>query len=316
VRILAIALLLAWSVPARADSAKQLVAKGEKLAKDGRLTEAIDAFKQADRIERRASHACLIALAYTRRELWPQAEIFLALCHERATSGDPLPAWVPLADKQLGERLANANVAAVHLRVVPAELAAKAQLAVSSFAPDELFSPRTIHLAPGKHLITATAGERTVQQAIEIEGKTPREIVLDFDAREPEPAPAPVPSTSRVEPTPPPPPPAASPSRVVPWTLIALGGAIAAGGGAYHLFVFKPTRARLVDATDSTPDPDQYDTYSKKFDTQRTVTIAMYGVGAAVLVTGIVLRVTKYRESPVRVGFVNRGAVVALEWQR
>jgi hypothetical protein len=314
VRALAIALLVAWSTPARAETAKQLVVKGEKLAKDGRLTEAIDSFKQADRIERRASHACLIALAYIRRELWPQAEIFLALCHERATRADPLPDWVTLADKQLVERLAKANVAAVHLRVAPPELAAKAQLVVSSFAPDELFSPRTIHLAPGKHLITATAGDRSVQQAIEIEGKSPREIVLDFDAREPEPAPMPAPPV--FERPAPQPVRVAAPSRLVPWTLIALGGAIVAGGGAYHVLAFNKTRDRLVDATDSTPDPDQYDAYSNKFDTQRMVTIAMYGVGAAVLVTGIVLRFTKYRESPVHVGLVDGGAVVALEWQR
>src|SRR5690242_5920614 len=57
----------ALPAPVHAETPAELQAKGEQLAKDGRFSEAIDAFKAADRIERRASHACLIALAYTRR---------------------------------------------------------------------------------------------------------------------------------------------------------------------------------------------------------------------------------------------------------
>src|SRR5688572_8864518 len=102
VRILAIVVagLLAASGLAAADDREELQAKGEQLAKDGRFVEAIDAFKAADLIQPRASHACLIALAYTRRELWPQAELFLSVCHHRAKGGDPLPEWVPLAEQQ------------------------------------------------------------------------------------------------------------------------------------------------------------------------------------------------------------------------
>ncbi len=116
---------------ARADQRDDL--KGEQQAKDGRFADAIDSFKAADRIQPRASHACLIALAYTRRELWSQAQLWLSTCHTRASASDPLPDWVPLAEKQIKERLETANVAEVTIEVKPA--GAKAKFTVSSFAP-------------------------------------------------------------------------------------------------------------------------------------------------------------------------------------
>src|SRR5512138_3886691 len=114
VRALAcIAILLSAGAAYGDGSAARSVKEGEDLAKQGRLTEAIARFKDADKIEKRAKHACLIALAYIRRELWSQAEIFLTTCHQRATPTDPVPEWVPLAVDQLKERLASAKVAAV-----------------------------------------------------------------------------------------------------------------------------------------------------------------------------------------------------------
>ena len=129
----------------QADTAAERVAAGEQLAKEGRLTEAIESFKAADKLEQRAKHACLIALAYIRRELWPQAEIFMTRCHQRATAGDPVPDWAALAEKQMNERLSSAKVSAVHIRIEPTALAATAKISVSSFPADETFAPRTIH---------------------------------------------------------------------------------------------------------------------------------------------------------------------------
>src|SRR5258706_13610619 len=80
-----------------APTAAELQAHGETLAQERRYTEAIEAFKAADKLEPNATHTCLIALAYTRRELWPQAEIFMARCHVLAVTGG-LPDWVPDAD--------------------------------------------------------------------------------------------------------------------------------------------------------------------------------------------------------------------------
>src|SRR5512143_861795 len=113
VTTLVAALVVVAPVVGHADDREALQAKGEQLAKEGRYNDAIDAFKAADRIQPRASHACLIALAYTRREAWPQAELFLSICHQRANAGDPLPDWVPQADQMIKERLASANLAEV-----------------------------------------------------------------------------------------------------------------------------------------------------------------------------------------------------------
>jgi hypothetical protein len=316
VRTLAVAIAgvcLLAPLRAHGETASELVTRGEQLAKEGRLSDAIDAFKQADRIEPKARHACLIALAYTRRELWPQAEIFLTLCHDRAGAGDPLPDWVPLADRQLAERLATAKVAEVEIRVEPGDL--KAHVVVSSFAPDETFEPRTIHLNLGRHLITATAdGREPVQETVQITDTSPRKVVIKF----------PAPKAARPDTEVVPPPQQPHPrqrSRVVPWTMIVTGLAIAAGGGAYHVLAFKPARDKLVDATDATPDPALYDRNSKDFDNKRNLTIALYGTGAAIALIGVVLRGTVYRtrpESSVRVSsqLVDGGAVVGLEWQR
>src|ERR1700733_8442606 len=86
---------------ARADEVSDLEARGEQLAKSSEYTQAIAAFKAADLRRPRAVHACMIGLAYLRRELWPQAELFLASCEKRASPGDQPPGWIDAAEHQL-----------------------------------------------------------------------------------------------------------------------------------------------------------------------------------------------------------------------
>src|SRR5262249_27966846 len=75
------------------------------------------------------------------------------------------------------KRLAETNVAAVEIRVEPGD--AGAQLAVSSFAPDETFAPRTIHLPPGRHVILVKApGYRDTQHTVEVADKAPQHVVI------------------------------------------------------------------------------------------------------------------------------------------
>jgi hypothetical protein len=292
------------------------VARGERLAKAGRLTEAIEAFKTADRIEPRARHACLIALAYIRRELWSQAEVFLAACRDRADPQNPLPDWFDLAERELRERLATSEVAPVVVRVEPASAAIDAQVAISSFAPDERFAPRTIHLPVGTHLITATHAGREVRKEVVVVNRVPREVVLDFTASAPTGASTqalrgePVPARSRSR----------SRSRWVPQVITAVGGALVVAGAGYHVFAFKPTRDDLADAADD-PDPAAYNRLEDRFDSRRRATLALYGVGAAAVITGLALRMTVYRDRPedavrVSAGVVDGGGVVGLEWQR
>jgi hypothetical protein len=289
-------------------SAEDYRTRGEQLAKDGRFTEAIDAFKAAERVEPRARHACLIALAYTRRELWPQAEIWLDQCESRATPSDPLPEWVPTAKAQLAERLASVNVAAVEIKVQPPNVNVK--LAVSSFAPDELFTPRTIHLPPGRHVIIATAtGYNDAQKTIDVSDKTPQTVTITL---------LPL-GTGKVI-TPPPPPPSRGPaqpsSSKVPVALMSAGGAVVLVGAAMHVFWFKPARDELADAQ-TKADYERIDA-TDKFEKRRNVTIGVYAVGAATLLTGVILKYTvfKQKEAPVEVSVLphDGGGMVTVGW--
>src|SRR3954469_25457724 len=130
-------LIVLASRPAFADDVDDLEAKGQELAKQSEFTQAIATFKQADAKRPRAAHACMIGLAYMRREAWPQAELFLALCEKRAVPGDQPPDWIDQAEQQLAQKLSAAQIPAVTIEVTPANI--NAHLTVSSFAPDEQF---------------------------------------------------------------------------------------------------------------------------------------------------------------------------------
>src|SRR5260221_8824836 len=170
-------MLVTIARPARADDVDDLVAQGEELGKQAEWSRAIDAFKAADAKRPRAKHACLIGLAYTRRELWAEAELFLSICRQRASAGDPVPDWAEDAHKQLSEKLAASNASPVTITVKPA--GAISQVSVSSFAPGESFAPRTIHLAPGTHVITVTAPDfKPARRDVTIANNFPQDIVI------------------------------------------------------------------------------------------------------------------------------------------
>ena len=145
--------VLLATASARAETAEELRIHGETLAKDGRYSEAIDAFKAAERKEHRSRHACLIGLAYERRQEYSQAEIYLDLCKAGATAADPLPEWAPEAFRVLGAALSAQKLVAVMVMASPPD----ARITVSTFAPDDSFTARTVHLAPGKYTFSATA---------------------------------------------------------------------------------------------------------------------------------------------------------------
>lgn len=294
-----VAALVVMGGAAHADDSEALQAKGEQLAKDGRFGEAIDAFKAADKIQPRASHACLIALAYTRRELWPQAELYLSICHERAKAGDPLPDWVGLADQQIRERLAAANVVEVAIDVKPAN----AQVTVSSFAPDEVFAPRTIHLPLGTHVIFAKAdGYEPAQTTLAITTKSPQHIEIELKPIASTPAPdvaEPLPTTTE--------------KRGKP--LIIAGGAAIGAGVLAHLWMGYE-HGKLQDAHDGN-DPALYSDHSGRYDTARIATIGLYGAGAVCLGIGLYLRSTS-PEAPAiaAVPLAEGGALVSIGWAR
>ncbi|MDB4964210.1 MAG: hypothetical protein JWP01_4209 [Myxococcales bacterium] len=317
VRFLAtgIAGLVLLGVPAVAvgESGEELRVRGEQLARDGRYTEAIDAFKAAEKIEPRARHSCFIALAYTRREAWAQAEVFLDQCHKRASASDPLPEWVPMVDQLLAERLPLA--APIEIKVEPPGTEIK--LTVSSFAPDEIIAPRTIHLAPGRHVVIATAqGYNDAQKTVDVSDKSPQTItitMLPVSTLGPDPGGAIVAG------------PTAPPSRV-PTYVMAGGGAIVLAGAIVHATLFRTARNNLDAANElATRDPAaadaQWKEWSPKFDTRRNLTIALYGVGAATVITGLVLKyaVFKSSEQAPQVSFepsTSGGGWVTVGWVR
>jgi hypothetical protein len=268
---------------ARADEIDDVVAQGEALAKQAEWTRAIAAFKQADAKRPRAKHACLIGLAYTRRELWAEAEVFLSVCKQRANTDDPAPDWLDEAQRTLAEKLSAAGAAPISITVEPPE--AIALVSVSTFAPDETFAPRTIHLTPGSHTISAAApGFKPAKQEITIASGAPADVRLVL-----------VPEHPRATP------PAATHSRV-PLYVIAAGAAVALGGLAFDQFALQPAADKL-----NVKDNYQYELIPKSdfdtFHTRRDVTIGLFATGAALIVTGAVLNYTVFRDrEPVRVG--------------
>ena len=303
--------VLVWSVAARAQSAAELQAAGEQAAKEGSYAEAIDKFKAADRLEVRASHACLIALAYTRRNLWPQAEIFRDRCHSLAKErNEPLPDWIDTADKQIEDAIAKAiasqTVAEVTISVEPADAAANALVTVSSFAPDEKFAPRAVHLPTGIHqLFVSAPGYEIGSQLVDIKDARPQQIVVRL--HRPGEGPGPVKAEPPAKP---------QPSKL-PWIIAGAGVGIAAIGGVLDATWYKSARDTL--AGDTTLDP-KYVGDESTWSTRRDVVIGFYVAGGLAFATGVVLKYTvfKHTEHPpaVSVAPIDNGGVVSFGWSR
>lgn len=287
-----------FPTPARADGVDDLVARGEELAKQGEWTQAIIAFKAADVQHPRAKHACLIGLAYTRRELWPQAEVFFGRCRARISADDPAPAWLPDAERTLAEKLATSNAAAVTIVVTPSTTLAL--VSVSAFAPDETFSPRTIHLAPGTYTITVTAPEHVPSTTTLVIDGTTHDVPVAIQL---------TPASSGARP---------APSRVsrIPTSLIAAGSAVVVLGFAHHVVLTRPAHDALRDASTNA----DYEANLDRFTSRRRVTLALYGLGVVTAAAGVVLRYTVFRrtESPVQITAApaSGGAIVSIGWQR
>ena len=279
---------------AGADEVEDLVARGEAFGKDGEWTKAIDAFKAADAQRARAKHACLIGLAYTRRELWPQAELFLARCRQRATADDPAPDWVGDAEAALTQKLVGANAIAVTITAGPP--GALAEVAISSFAPDETFSPRTIHLAPGTYTLRISA-PGYMPEAREIQLGTVPAVEVAFVLHRP-------PTTRHVPPSP------------IGTAILIGGGAIALAAVGYHVLQLRTAHSDLQDSLSQA----EYDQDLTVFRQRRAITIGLYAGAAATLAVGAILRFTVFRgrEVPVEVSATvhDGGAAFALEWRR
>ena len=246
------------------DDADALTAQGETLARAGEFTRAIELFKRADAIHPSAHHACLIGLAYTRRELWSEAEIFFDRCKQGATAADPLPDWFSDASTQHDQKLHAANIAEVEIRVVPET--ARATLSISSFPRDETFGPRKLHVpgnapydltvsAPGywpaHHSLAPVAGTSTVV-TIELEPKVKR-----------------------------------PPSRAA-WFWIG-AAVLAAGGGVAHAFAVHDDHQ--LQAANDANDLAAWNARDPTFSRDRVLAIGCYSAAVVAATIGVVLHV-------------------------
>ncbi|MFT3699658.1 MAG: PEGA domain-containing protein [Kofleriaceae bacterium] len=263
-------------VCATASADDDLAAQGEALAKAGDYSRAIDAFKAADKQKPSTRNACMIGLAYLRREAWPQAELFLATCKQRASAADPAPEWVPAAEQQLAEKLAAANVAPVEVTVTPAS--ATASVTVSSFALDESFNPpRTLHLAPGRHTFEVQAdGFATTSKTITISDRQAQHVTVELVAAGAVQPARPEPETS---------------SSAVPYIVMGSGAAIGVAALIFGLTVVKSERDDLA----STQDLAHYNDLKDKFVLRRDLAFAAGGVAVATIAVGAILKFTVYK---------------------
>jgi hypothetical protein len=301
---------IAAADPDPADAARE---QGEQLAKAGRFSEAIAAFKDSNAKKPRATNSCLIGLAYTRIERWPQAEIMIDRCKHNASAADPTPDWLPALEQELAKRLASVGVAPVTIVVEPAT--AKAEVTVSSFAPDEGFEPRTIHLPTGSHVITVTApGFERAQSTVEVTSAEKKTVTVTLQP----PSVAKSNDAGAVPHPPLQPPPAPAASSSLPTALVATGGTLIAAGIVYHATAFRTAASNLADATDSTPDPHLYDQWSHRFDVRRDWLIGIYAAGVITTGVGLYLHFTaKQTESLPQVSVVplDGGGMVSLGWR-
>jgi hypothetical protein len=269
-----------------------LVTQGEELARSGEFSRAIVAFKQADKLRPSAGNACRIGLAYTRRELWSQAELFLARCKQRATDADPLPSWFDAASAQLAAKLAEVDAAAIDVRVD----APNALISVSSFPPDEEFAPRAIHLTPGSYTIIAHAPDREPSSVpIAVEGRTAQIVTIALR-----------------HPPPPPPPPPTRDQKLGRLLLYIGAGAAVVGVAAHGWSAYE--RSQLDDAR-AANDPVFWDRNAGSFETARALAIGGYTVAVAGIVIGAILR-THGSEPAISATVDPHAATIGLEWHR
>ncbi len=164
---------------------------------------------------------------------------------------------------------------------------ARAQIALSSFPPDERLEAQTIHLAPGTYVAIVDAPDyESARREIVVAPGRPQTVTIHLEPR-------------------------FHPSRVPP-VLVIGGAALLAGALAYDLFALQPARDALGSSNAA------YDAKLDDFHTRRTITIGMFAGGAALALVGIALRVTVFRHREVEVSATvgDGGAQLAIEWRR
>jgi hypothetical protein len=103
----------------------------------------------------------------------------------------------------------------------------------------------------------------------------------------------------------------------VPLVLMATGGSLVMVGAGLHLFWYKPARDDLAETTDR----GMYDgKLTDKWSRSRNITIGVYALGGATLLTGLILNFTVFKREEsapqVSVTPTTGGGMLSVGWSR
>ena len=257
--------------------AEELFVEATRLAGEKRWDEAIDRFREADRVLPYASNDCNIATVYSLMKRPAQAQLYLGRCVER--HGGVIPdaerAQVEATRREVDAMLTDGEFARVEIVAEPA----LSEVRVSSFAAEDVFTAgRTIWLPFGSHeLVVSAPGHVSEARPIVIADRATRREVFRLAAER---APAPVVLERKVS--------VEGQGRgPVPYILVGAGAAAVATGVLFTVLAFDARDEAT--AAGRMADRDAYDDAVDRMKRYNAGFGAAYAVGAASLGVGVYL---------------------------
>jgi hypothetical protein len=196
------------STAVRADTADQLAGAARDLAKAGDFVGAAAKFRAAYAVEPKPEHVCNAGIAYQKAgdKVLPQAQLYLALCLERAKGVLDKKITDTVASALVGveDALAKGSFTPVDVAVTPLT----ATVAISAFGPDESFiGSRVVWVPWGRHTVTVRADgfvDQTAELAAAAHERVPLRVTLEKKPDAPPPRPSitierPPPMPARIE---------------------------------------------------------------------------------------------------------------------
>jgi hypothetical protein len=234
---------LAAAEPTRADKIREHFAAAERAARDMRLSEALEHFRQAWKLEKAHDTACNIGRFASRIGDKREAAEFLTRCQDMAPQTTDPAEKVRRADEQIELEAVKKDVGALRLEVSApgAEVFVDGNPVGVSPLPDKL-----VFVEPGRRRLRAKRGAETAEVILDVVAGEVRVIPLQL-----RPAPGPVASPPKNEPAPlKVPPPMAAAQGGLRWELVAIGAtgaAISFGAGVANLVASHRAQAEAGD---------------------------------------------------------------------
>lgn len=276
--------------PPQSAESERLLREAEVKAKAGQYAAAIELYKRSDELQPRAAISCFIGLAYVRTAAWAQAELAFDACRRRVSDGDPAPAWLAKAQRELETKIEVARVPTVVFRVHASD--PEVPLSISGWPAGESFAPRQLHLPAGHYRVDAVGADgrsvrtefdvtdSTVTVEIDLNQSPKRSVAGNASATPPSGAEAA--SSPVVTHDPAPPSGRKKRSRVVGYALLGGGSLAVAVGAAAHVLAARDRTAMEASAA-------AWDAHRAAFERERVDAIGGYAVGAALLSVGTYL---------------------------